>query len=52
MIKQFLKKLNEQSKDVFGVGAKQTLSVYSVFAVMAVVLPLLSVLFLLIYKVL
>jgi len=52
MLKEFLKKLNEQSQDVFGVSAKKTLSVYSVFAVMSIVVPLLFILFLLLYKVL
>lgn len=52
MIRQFLKNLNEQSEDVFGVGAKKTLSVYSVFAVGAVIIPLVSILFILISKLL
>lgn len=51
MIKQFLKKLNEQSQDVFGVGAKKSLSIYSIFAVSAVIIPLASIVFILILKV-
>lgn len=50
MIKQFIDKINEQSEDVFGVGAKKTLSVYSVFAVGAVIIPLLSILLIVIWK--
>ncbi len=51
MIKEFLKKLNKQSEDVFGVSAKKTLSIYSVFAVGSVVIPLISIFFLLILKI-
>lgn len=52
MINEFLKKLNEQSEDVFGVGARKTLSVYSVFAVGSVVIPVISIIFILLFKVL
>lgn len=51
MIREFIKRINEQSEDVFGVGARKSLSVFSVFSVLAVLIPVLFLLLLLIYKI-
>lgn len=40
MLKTYLDLIREQSRNVFGIHAKKTLSFYSVLSVAAVVLPL------------
>ncbi len=40
MLKEYLRILKEHSEDVFGVGARTTLSVYTLLSIACVVVPL------------
>lgn len=50
MLKEYLRILKKHSDDVYGVGAKTTLSFYTVLSIACVVLPTLFFLILIISK--
>ncbi|MEW6145919.1 MAG: hypothetical protein AB1598_12965 [Thermodesulfobacteriota bacterium] len=50
MLKEYLRILKKHSDDVFGVGARTTLSVYTVLSIACVVIPALFFLVLIISK--
>jgi hypothetical protein len=50
MLKEYLRILKKHSDDVFGVGARTTLSVYTVLSIACVVIPTLFFLILIISK--
>lgn len=50
MLKRYLKTLNEQSEQVFGVKPKKALSLYSIFAIASLVLPIAALITVLIMK--
>ena len=47
---RYMKRLDTQSRNVFGVGAKGALSAYSLFTALSIVLPLAALLILLIIR--
>jgi len=51
MLKEYLRILRNHSNDVFGVGARKTLSFYTVLSVACVVIPILFFLILIISKI-
>lgn len=51
MLKEYLKILRRHSDDVFGVGARKTLSFYTILSIACVVVPVLFFLILLVSKV-
>jgi hypothetical protein len=50
MLKEYLRILKKHSEDVYGVGARTTLSVYTVLSIACVVIPTLFFLMLIISK--
>ncbi len=50
MFGRYRKRLDTQSRNVFGVGAKGVLSAYSLFTALSIVLPLAALLILLIVR--
>jgi hypothetical protein len=50
MLKEYLRILKKHSDDVFGVGARTTLSVYTVLSIACIVIPTLFFLILIILK--
>ncbi len=50
MLREYLRILKKHSDDVFGVGARTTLSIYTVLSVACVLLPLLFFLILILLK--
>jgi len=50
MLKEYLRILKKHSDDVFGVGARTTLSFYTVLSIACVVIPLLFFLILIISR--
>jgi len=51
MLKEYLRILKNHSDDVFGVGARKTLSFYTILSIACVVVPVLFFLILIISKV-
>lgn len=51
MLKEYLRILKKHSDDVYGVGARTTLSVYTVLSIACIVLPTLFFLVLIILKI-
>ncbi len=51
MLNEYLRILKKHSEDVFGVGARTTLSVYTVLSIACVVIPVLFFLVLIILKI-
>jgi len=51
MLKEYLRILRNHSNDVFGVGARKTLSFYTVLSVACVVIPILFFLILIISRI-
>lgn len=51
MLKEYLRILKNHSDDVFGVGARKTLSIYTILSIACVVVPVLFFLILLVSKV-
>ena len=51
MLKEYLRILKKHSDDVFGVGARTTLSFYTILSIACVVIPLLFFLILIISKI-
>ena len=50
MLKEYLRILRRQSDDVFGVGARTTLSLYTLLSIACVVVPLLFLFILIVRK--
>ncbi|MEQ9620149.1 MAG: hypothetical protein RIG61_13390 [Deltaproteobacteria bacterium] len=50
MLKEYLRILKEHSDDVYGVGARTTLSLYTVLSIACIVVPLLFFLIVLVLK--
>lgn len=50
MLKEYLRILKKHSDDVYGVGARTTLSVYTVLSIVCVVIPTLFFLILILLK--
>lgn len=51
MLKEYLRILKKHSDDVYGVGARTTLSVYTVLSIACIVIPMLFFLVLIILKI-
>lgn len=51
MLKEYLRILKKHSADVFGVGARTTLSFYTILSIACVVIPLLFFLILIISRI-
>ncbi|HKQ32706.1 MAG TPA: hypothetical protein VJV40_05850 [Thermodesulfobacteriota bacterium] len=51
MLKEYLRILKKHSDDVFGVGARTTLSFYTILSIACVVIPLLFFLILIILRI-
>jgi hypothetical protein len=51
MLKEYLRILKKHSDDVFGVGARTTLSFYTILSIACVVIPLLFFLILIISRI-
>lgn len=51
MLKEYLRILRKHSDDVFGVGARTTLSFYTILSIACVVVPLLFFLILIISRI-
>jgi len=51
MLKEYLRILRKHSDDVFGVGARTTLSFYTILSIACVVIPLLFFLVLIISRI-
>jgi len=51
MLKKYLRILRNHSNDIFGVGARKTLSFYTVLSVACVVIPILFFLILIISRI-
>jgi|JRYK01.1.fsa_nt_gb hypothetical protein len=51
MLKEYLRILKKHSDDVFGVGARTTLSFYTILSIACVVIPLLFFLILVISRI-
>ncbi|HET7290246.1 MAG TPA: hypothetical protein VFJ67_07380 [Thermodesulfobacteriota bacterium] len=51
MLKEYLRILRKHSDDVFGVGARTTLSFYTILSIACVVIPLLFFLILIISRI-
>jgi len=50
MLREYLRILKKHSDDVFGVGARTTLSIYTVLSIACVLLPVLFFLILILLK--
>ncbi|MFI5321982.1 MAG: hypothetical protein ACHQ6U_00295 [Thermodesulfobacteriota bacterium] len=50
MLREYLRILKEHSDDVFGVGARTTLSIFTVLSIACIVVPLLFFLILILHK--
>lgn len=51
MLKEYLRILKKHSEDVFGVGARTTLSFYTILSIACVVIPLIFFLILIISRI-